>query len=121
MLLLMKRTVDFRDKFFSSILLSSARVWEVVRATSAAPTVFKSLDGKYVDGGVKANNPSEFALAEIRDYHRRRSIPMPHISFMVSVGTGISPAKEKVQFRGEIMDILAVRSLLKLLTYAVSG
>lgn len=44
------------------------KVWEVCRATSAAPTYFKPYsienEGMFVDGGVISNNPSMIALAE---------------------------------------------------------
>ena len=39
-------------------------VWKVARYTSAAPGFFAACDN-YVDGGVKANNPTAF---EIQDY-----------------------------------------------------
>ena len=42
-------------------------VWKVARYTSAAPLFFAECDS-YVDGGVKANNPTHFALTEIQDY-----------------------------------------------------
>ena len=42
-------------------------VWKVARYTSAAPFFFTECDN-YVDGGVKANNPTHFALTEIQDY-----------------------------------------------------
>ena len=42
-------------------------VWKVARYTSAAPVFFAECDN-YVDGGVKANNPTTFGLAEIQDF-----------------------------------------------------
>ena len=39
----------------------------MARYTSAAPVFFME-HGNYVDGGVKANNPTSFALTEIQDY-----------------------------------------------------
>lgn len=44
-------------------------VWMVARATSAAPKYFTSFHN-YVDGGVKANNPCEFAMSEITEIRR---------------------------------------------------
>ncbi len=74
------------------------KVWEIARATSAAPTYFEaaqitSEDGKkltLVDGGVFANNPSLCAYAEARKYFKcilERNISAKDI-FMVSLGTG---------------------------------
>ena len=45
-------------------------VWKVARYTSAAPVFFAECDN-YVDGGVKANNPTTFGLAEIQDFLAR--------------------------------------------------
>ena len=42
-------------------------VWKVARYTSAAPVFFTEHDN-YVDGGVKANNPTSYGLAEILEY-----------------------------------------------------
>ena len=40
-------------------------VWKVARYTSAAPVYFTECDN-YVDGGVKANNPCDYALTMIQ-------------------------------------------------------
>ena len=42
-------------------------VWKVARYTSAVPVFFSACDN-YVDGGVKANNPTTFGLAEIQEF-----------------------------------------------------
>ena len=42
-------------------------VWKVARYTTAAPVYFTECDN-YVDGGVKANNPSAFGLTEIQSF-----------------------------------------------------
>ncbi len=44
-------------------------VWKVGRYTSAAPMYFKELDN-YVDGGVVANNPCQYALTRIQRFLR---------------------------------------------------
>ena len=41
-------------------------MWKVARCTSAAPGYFEPVD-KYIDGGVRANNPSNYALTKIQD------------------------------------------------------
>ena len=43
-------------------------VWEGARASSAAPGYFKP-KGKFVDGGVLANNPSLALLNEVVEYN----------------------------------------------------
>ena len=53
--------------FDEYLLLNLELVWKVARYTSAAPVFFAECDN-YVDGGVKANNPTHFALTEIQDY-----------------------------------------------------
>ena len=42
-------------------------VWKVARYTSAAPVFFAEFEN-YVDGGVKANNPTTYGLAEIQEF-----------------------------------------------------
>jgi calcium-independent phospholipase A2 len=39
----------------------------VARYTSAAPVMFTESDN-YVDGGIKANNPTTYGLAEIQSF-----------------------------------------------------
>ena len=63
-------------------------IWVAARCTSAAPVFFKPYK-QYVDGGVKANNPSPDALTKIHGYyrksHRRQSYK---IAIVVSLGCG---------------------------------
>jgi len=69
-------------------------IWQVARATSAAPTYFKPMRirGKdYIDGGLLNNNPS----LEIWDEVRR--VNGQPIKLLVSLGTGV-PRKPKVEF-----------------------
>lgn len=46
-------------------------VWKVARYTSAAPVFFSECDN-YVDGGVVANNPTNYALPEIQEFLSRK-------------------------------------------------
>ena len=57
------------------------------RATSAAPAYFKQF-GKYVDGGLKANNPSMSALTRIHQYYSDHGKKNYKISCVVSLGCG---------------------------------
>lgn len=63
----------------------STKVTEVLRATTAAPTYF-STAGKYIDGGVVANNPVLSAIAEAL----AAGIPDEQIK-VLSIGTGRNP------------------------------
>lgn len=96
----------------------------VARATTAAPKDFMSFNG-YVDGGVKANNPCEFALSEIYQYYHDHRQSPPYFPIMVSVGTGIVPAQRldsnfSLSFTGELKNVFTPKHLFDLLVYAVS-
>ncbi|KAM0237001.1 hypothetical protein ACHAP5_009197 [Fusarium lateritium] len=61
-------------------------IWEVARATTAAPRYFESIKAigrKFLDGGMVANNPSLIAIREIHNLHGR--VP----ALFVSIGTGL--------------------------------
>ena len=49
------------------ILCYPELIWKVARYTSAGPVYFEPLD-HYVDGGVRANNPSNYALTRIQEF-----------------------------------------------------
>ena len=65
------------------------------RCTSAAPVYFKPYK-QYIDGGIKANNPSLDALTKIHEYykrsHKRRNYK---ITSLVSLGCGRFDQKRK--------------------------
>jgi predicted acylesterase/phospholipase RssA len=74
-------------------------IWQAARATSAAPAFFPparvtipSPPGWYVDGGVRANNPSWEAMVEVKRHWKARKC------FIVSVGTGV---QKPVDFIGK--------------------
>lgn len=70
-------------------------VWHAARATGAAPSYFRAF-GKFLDGGLIANNPTLDAMTEIHEYNLalkavgrgRQAIPL---SMVVSLGTGMIP------------------------------
>ena len=56
---------------------NAGEVWEVARATSAAPMMFSPFtidDEQFVDGGLCANNPIELAMKEAQDIWPGRKI-----------------------------------------------
>lgn len=81
---------DRRD----SELWSTAKIWEVARATSAAPTFFDpiTISGeKFGDGALGANNPVQELEEEAKDVWGRRDPTWnfeANIRCLVSVGTG---------------------------------
>ncbi|XP_045464843.1 85/88 kDa calcium-independent phospholipase A2 isoform X2 [Harmonia axyridis] len=70
-------------------------IWEAARATGAAPTYFCNF-GRYLDGGLIANNPTLDALTEIQEHClalksvNKESEAAP-VSLVVSIGTGHIP------------------------------
>ncbi|KAF5692234.1 calcium-independent phospholipase A2-gamma [Fusarium denticulatum] len=61
-------------------------IWEVARATTAAPRYFESIKiigRKFLDGGMVANNPSLITIREIHNLHGL--VP----ALFVSIGTGL--------------------------------
>ncbi|KAF2368937.1 Patatin-like phospholipase domain [Trinorchestia longiramus] len=74
---------------------SQQRVWEAARASGAAPSYFRAY-GRFIDGGLIANNPSLDLLTEISERNavlralgRPQEITRP--SVLVSLGTGKPP------------------------------
>ncbi|XP_017773302.1 PREDICTED: 85/88 kDa calcium-independent phospholipase A2 [Nicrophorus vespilloides] len=73
-------------------------VWEVGRATGAAPTYFRAF-GRFLDGGLIANNPTLDALTEIHELNLAlravgRKDEVTNLSAVVSLGTGLIPVTE---------------------------
>ncbi|XP_017091053.2 85/88 kDa calcium-independent phospholipase A2 isoform X1 [Drosophila bipectinata] len=73
-------------------------VWRAARATGAAPSYFRAF-GRFLDGGLIANNPTLDAMTEIHEYNMalrsvgRESEAIP-VSVVVSLGTGHIPVTE---------------------------
>ncbi|OAD60715.1 85 kDa calcium-independent phospholipase A2 [Eufriesea mexicana] len=70
-------------------------LWHAARASGAAPSYFRSF-GKFLDGGLIANNPTLDAMAEIHEYNLAlKAIGREHevvpLSLVVSLGTGSIP------------------------------
>ncbi|KID81420.1 Ankyrin repeat-containing domain protein [Metarhizium guizhouense ARSEF 977] len=96
--------VAARMRTYSSITSDpfEATIWEVARATSAAPTFFKSItiDGiEYGDGGTGWNNPAEEAINEAH-----RIWPRQPIACLVSLGTGLEDPIQLRDQNGQVKD-----------------
>ncbi len=75
-------------------------IWQVARATSAAPTYFKAMkiDGiEYVDGGLGSNNPCEEIYDEVRKMNNNSD---KCVSIMLSIGTGKNYHTSRVKGTG---------------------
>ncbi|KAK3917368.1 85/88 kDa calcium-independent phospholipase A2 [Frankliniella fusca] len=73
-------------------------VWEAARASGAAPAYFGA-HGRFLDGGLIANNPSLDCLTEIHEYNLAlkaagRESEMAPVTALVSIGTGNIPVTE---------------------------
>ena len=44
-------------------------LWYALRCSSAAPSYFTSVEGKYVDGGLMANNPTQVLMQQVDEYN----------------------------------------------------
>lgn len=91
-----------KAKFFNALEANDGKynfkLWEVARATSAAPTYFEpakatnSLGESFglIDGGVFANNPALCAYVEARQHYKNNSGAgvTAKDMFLVSIGTG---------------------------------
>jgi hypothetical protein len=70
-------------------------IWEAASATAAAPMFFSSVKlktgDKFVDGGLRRNNPVREAMAELQ---REKSFKNREVGCLVSLGTGLHALKE---------------------------
>ncbi|XP_064179840.1 85/88 kDa calcium-independent phospholipase A2 isoform X1 [Anguilla rostrata] len=70
-------------------------VWRAARSSGAAPTYFRPM-GRFLDGGLLANNPTLDAMAEIHQYNKGlraqgRGAEVQRLGVVVSLGTGKPP------------------------------
>uniref|UniRef100_A0A673HF04 phospholipase A2 n=1 Tax=Sinocyclocheilus rhinocerous TaxID=307959 RepID=A0A673HF04_9TELE len=68
-------------------------VWRAARSSGAAPTYFRPM-GRFLDGGLLANNPTLDAMAEIHQYNKAlkgRESEVCRLGVVVSLGTGKPP------------------------------
>ncbi|KAB1269595.1 85/88 kDa calcium-independent phospholipase A2 [Camelus dromedarius] len=74
---------------------SEQLVWRAARSSGAAPTYFRP-NGRFLDGGLLANNPTLDAMTEIHEYNqdmirKGQGNKVKKLSIVVSLGTGRSP------------------------------
>uniref|UniRef100_A0A665TCP7 phospholipase A2 n=1 Tax=Echeneis naucrates TaxID=173247 RepID=A0A665TCP7_ECHNA len=65
-------------------------VWRAARSSGAAPTYFRPM-GRFLDGGLLANNPTLDAMSEIHQYNKGRTDKIKKLGIVVSLGTGKPP------------------------------
>ncbi|XP_071386113.1 85/88 kDa calcium-independent phospholipase A2 isoform X2 [Centroberyx affinis] len=70
-------------------------VWRAARSSGAAPTYFRPM-GRFLDGGLLANNPTLDAMTEIHQYNKALKAEghgeeIQKLSIVVSLGTGKPP------------------------------
>lgn len=74
-------------------------IWQAARASGAAPSYFRAF-GRFLDGGLIANNPTLDAMTEIHElnmalHHIGRREEIVPVSVAVSLGTGLIPVTEQ--------------------------
>ena len=90
-----------------------AKLYDVCRATSAAPTYLPAYEFNYmdkalvcIDGGIYMNNPSVGAFVEVSKYHEHYNVnPTLDNIFILSLGTGHyseNLGKKRVEQWGEL-------------------
>ncbi|XP_051939432.1 85/88 kDa calcium-independent phospholipase A2 isoform X1 [Hippocampus zosterae] len=70
-------------------------VWRAARSSGAAPTYFRPM-GRFLDGGLLANNPTLDALSEIHRHYKAlkaegHGVEIKKLGLVVSLGTGKPP------------------------------
>ncbi|PNF40047.1 85/88 kDa calcium-independent phospholipase A2 [Cryptotermes secundus] len=74
-------------------------LWRAARATGAAPSYFRAF-GRFLDGGLIANNPTLDAMTEIHEYNLAlqavgRTSEVKPLTIVVSLGTGLVPVTQQ--------------------------
>ncbi|KAM7419720.1 hypothetical protein PAMA_016689 [Pampus argenteus] len=70
-------------------------VWRAARSSGAAPTYFRPM-GRFLDGGLLANNPTLDAMSEVHQYNKAlkaegHGAEVKKLGIVVSLGTGKPP------------------------------
>ena len=99
---------------------STSQIWEVARATSAAPTIFPPIhldDNMFVDGGVTANNPTQEALREVAFLYGKLAG-----TCVVSIGSGVShdPRLPATLLSGRKAGLHSLKNTIQILRAALT-
>ncbi|CAJ0952462.1 unnamed protein product, partial [Mesorhabditis belari] len=109
-------------------------LWLAARRSAAAPTYFAASEGKFIDGGMVANNPSLDLLSEVMFWNtscqmksessktekEKRDDPKDvTIGCLLSLGTGITPVSPVDPSLFEMSDTLGMLRGIKNLTLMV--
>ena len=64
--------------YFNVCFISTDQlVWRAARSSGAAPTYFRPM-GRFLDGGLLANNPTLDAMSEIHQYNKALKAEVGH-------------------------------------------
>lgn len=63
------------------LFLLEQLVWRAARSSGAAPTYFRPM-GRFVDGGLLANNPTLDAMTEIHQYNKALKTEVGHLTLL---------------------------------------
>lgn len=106
---------------YSSADYPNVTIWEAARATSAAPTFFKSLkmgppgiQEEFIDGGMGCNNPTTQLLQEAgRVFGANR-----RVACVVSIGTGLKTnnASNAPQFLQRVIPVDMLKAIVSMAT-----
>ncbi|KRZ53007.1 85/88 kDa calcium-independent phospholipase A2 [Trichinella nativa] len=98
-------------------------LWKVLRCSSAAPTYFDSVDNKFVDGGLIANNPALDLLSEFERYKSCQEFSECNeeasVGCLLSIGTGRIPDMPIESLNLGFINVIDMVSAFKNLGYMV--
>ncbi|XP_003379124.1 ankyrin repeat-containing domain protein [Trichinella spiralis] len=98
-------------------------LWKVLRCSSAAPTYFDSVDNKFVDGGLIANNPALDLLSEFERYKSCQEFSECNeeasVGCLLSIGTGRIPDMPIESLNLGFINVIDMVSAFKNLGYMI--
>lgn len=103
--------------------VSHRQIFEVGRATSAAPTYFKpmTIDGdEYLDGAVEANNPSRELFHEVKSIKECPPNVAHPFRVFVSIGTG-KPPRESLSWQKASKLLRPFKKATRIGRYAIKS
>uniref|UniRef100_A0A8C5D2J2 phospholipase A2 n=1 Tax=Gouania willdenowi TaxID=441366 RepID=A0A8C5D2J2_GOUWI len=101
------------DTFRPLTIPQDQLVWKAARASGAAPTYFPPM-GRFLDGGLLANNPTLDAMAEIHQYNKTLNAEgkdTKKLGMVLSLGTGKSPEVEVTSLKLSCNPVKLAKSL----------